>query len=282
MPEELSEYLQASRVSRDGCCFVDNAFEGGAAAQTWDPLAAKDAVHAAAASDTGDPFCKYPHWIRDEMLSGLLLDAGCGYGRISIPLLEGDPLLRVLGVDASTEMLGRFHEFATVRNLIDRVGLVRAGLTHIPVRSGVADVALSSAVLLHNPYEGAQRIVAEMFRCLRPGGKAIFVGAFPNRWNASGLMSALYAATQGARNGPVRSYSRSRITRLLAPYAATVTLRATGVEVLPKSFLSASLPGQHRAASAINGWASKAGAIREVAANTGIGVSIWDVVATKA
>lgn len=58
--------------------------------KVWSEMAQDNPIRAAAATPTRDPFAKYPTSVEaaipDE--TGLVLDAGCGYGRVAIPLLR--------------------------------------------------------------------------------------------------------------------------------------------------------------------------------------------------
>src|SRR5438876_7697531 len=73
----------------------------------WSEAARNNAINAAAATTDDNPFAKFPDWVLARVAGweGTFLDAGCGYGRVSIPLLKANPGLRCVGVDASPVML---------------------------------------------------------------------------------------------------------------------------------------------------------------------------------
>ncbi len=96
----------------------------------------------------------------------VVLDAGCGTGRLTGDLLEALPRGCVVGVDLSQNMLGAAHEhlwspFGT------RVRLVACDLLHLPFESafdGIVSTAAFHWVLDHD------RLFANLRRVLVPGG----------------------------------------------------------------------------------------------------------------
>lgn len=99
----------------------------------------------------------------------VVLEAGCGEG-YGAELLAG-VARRVIAVD--------YDESATahVRARYPRVGVLRANLVLLPVRSGVVDVVASFQVIEHLWDQGG--FLAECRRVLRPGGALLITT--PNR-----------------------------------------------------------------------------------------------------
>jgi len=96
----------------------------------------------------------------------IVLDAGCGTGRLTAELLEALPQGRVVGIDLSQNMLGSAREHLH-GNFTDRIRLVAADLLHLPftaVFDGVVSTAAFHWVLDHETLFGNLR------RALRPGG----------------------------------------------------------------------------------------------------------------
>jgi len=251
------------------------------AQETWSRMASQDAIWAAAASTSSDPFAKYPVWI-EAHLDGdaeTLLDAGCGYGRVAIPLLRRFPALRVLGVDASWEMLRGFAELARRHQVSERTLLYKGNLAHLPIASDTFDRVLSSAVLLHVPRAEAARIVNELLRVLKPGGRAVFVASFPNLWNLEGVQDSLRERLlrDAQRNGPVRVYTRGQVQALFRSWRE-VQILEHGAIVLPRHVLHVSLPLGMRI-RALNGRAADRYLPR--LARTGCFIAYHDVVAVK-
>ena len=95
----------------------------------------------------------------------VVLDAGCGTGRLTADLLEALPQGRVIGIDQSQNMLnsarGHLAKFEA------RVGLVACDLLHLPfgaVFEGIVSTAAFHWVLDHN------RLFANLHSVLMPGG----------------------------------------------------------------------------------------------------------------
>lgn len=112
-------------------------------------------------------------------LLGLLDDAwvvgdlGCGSGHVSALLA---PFVhRVIGVDASAEMLGRARERFVGEA---RVELRSGELERLPVADGELDAAIMSLVLHHAP--DPRRALAEACRVLRPGGRLLVLDLAPH------------------------------------------------------------------------------------------------------
>jgi SAM-dependent methyltransferase len=89
------------------------------AEKVWSTLAQRDPIHAAAAATTKDWYAKYPQIIDQEIHDEekIALDAGCGYGRVAIPLLKSRKQLKLIGVDASTVMLQTFLDLLETESI---------------------------------------------------------------------------------------------------------------------------------------------------------------------
>jgi len=96
----------------------------------------------------------------------IILDAGCGTGRLTAELLEALPRGRVIGIDLSQNMLGSAREHL-LADSSKRVRLVAADLLHLPF-AGVFDGIVSTAafhwVLDHDA------LFDNLRRVLHPGG----------------------------------------------------------------------------------------------------------------
>src|SRR5688500_4298741 len=126
--------LTVPAVQRDGIWFPEQAGADRRADAVWSKAASENAIHAAAASREADPFAKYPDWVLPHFsgAAGRMLDAGCGYGRVSIPLLKANPGLRCVGLDASPVMLRAFQELSVEHGVRDRVEFYCGNLEPLP------------------------------------------------------------------------------------------------------------------------------------------------------
>jgi len=209
---------------------------------TWSEVARKNPIRAAAATGDSDPFAKFPEWFRPYFLDrpGTVLDGGCGYGRVSIPLLKANPNLRCIGVDASPVMLEKFVELAKERGVADRVELFCGNLDKLPFPDSSFEFVLSCAVLLHVPKRDVKGIIREFSRVLSNHGTLILQGAFPNAFNPEGILN-IRNNFREEKNGPVRAYTRSEVKRLFT-YFTNVTVEAHQMIVLPRSIGPVPMP----------------------------------------
>lgn len=96
----------------------------------------------------------------------VVLDAGCGTGRLTAELLDALPRGRVVGIDLSQNMLGSAREHLSPQ-FGERVSLVACDLLHLPfsrVFDGIVSTAAFHWVLDHD------RLFANLRRALVPGG----------------------------------------------------------------------------------------------------------------
>ena len=96
----------------------------------------------------------------------LVLDAGCGTGRLTADLLEALPRGRVVGVDLSQNMLGSAREHLDAAS-DPRISLVVCDLLHLPFKQAFDAVVSTAAfhwVLDHD------QLFAHLRQILRPGG----------------------------------------------------------------------------------------------------------------
>jgi len=126
----------------------------------------------------------------------LLIDAGCGTGRLTQELLSDLPYGRVVAVDVSQNML------ATARDYLfpqfgSRVHFVAADLQHLPFEHA-ADGIFSTATF-HWVSDHSQ-LFRSLFRALRPGGwLRAQCGGGPNLARLMKRVDALSAGPQYAR-----------------------------------------------------------------------------------
>jgi ubiquinone/menaquinone biosynthesis C-methylase UbiE len=94
----------------------------------------------------------------------VILDAGCGYGRVAVRLLSKKA--QVIGVDISRQMINYCN-----RELQGEFAGAIADIENLPFREGSFDKIVCVGVLVH--VESPQQVLREFARVLKPGG--IFV-----------------------------------------------------------------------------------------------------------
>ena len=103
-----------------------------------------------------------------------ILDAGCGYGRIAIPLTAAG--YDVIGVDISEALLAEAHRRADAQRL--NLRLLNESMCSMSLPSAHIDVVLCLWSAFHELLTEEEQIsaVLEINRVLRPGGWALIEG----------------------------------------------------------------------------------------------------------
>jgi len=143
--------------------------------------------------------------------SDTIVDVGCGNGMYLEELARRGFCGRVLGVDLSLGMLAVARQrLSGMSKAADGgaqadstepgarvVALANAEATALPLRDGVAGLALAAHMLYHVP-DPAQAL-RELRRVTRPGGRVVIV------LNGAGHLHQLRAAVAAARGGDVKA-----------------------------------------------------------------------------
>ena len=198
---------------------------------------------------------------------------------MSIPLLERRANLALTGVDISYVMLREYLRLARDHQVMDRVVLYCGGLGHLPLHDAAFDCVISTAVLLHLPRDETRRVLGELYRVLRPGGRIVLVSCFPNVANLEGMQSWLYEhlLQDPSRNGPVRAYTRNQVGQLFEGWRE-VEIIEPGATLLPRQLFGVVLP----AGNAIRNFNQRAdGRLPMWMVRKGLLLSQHDVVASK-
>lgn len=218
----------------------------------WDKHAVENPTHAViSAADEKAADEKSVQQIEDIQRhvtsEDVLLDFGCGYGRVAKYLLPTMILQGYIGLDSSCEMLSIFRERYIRSDEEQRtpVLMVNADIHTVPLKDQSVDVVIVCAVFLHNHKDVVKKAMGEIRRILKPGGTLLVYSSFPRSASLMGLQGGVYQMilNLGGKpftNGPVRYYSKQEVLDLLKGFEE-VELYPVGFSVLPKTLIF--LPG---------------------------------------
>lgn len=127
-----------------------------------------------------------------------VLDVGCGPGYLTSLAAQAAPAGRAVGVDVSEPMVAEATRKRASANCSFMVGKAEA----LDLPDASFDVVLSSLAIHHIPEDARAQAFAEMFRVLRPGGRALIADFQPPKGH---LARHLVGATAGEtmRDNPV-------------------------------------------------------------------------------
>ena len=179
-----------------------------------------------------------------------VLDFGCGYGRLALPLLTQLPMAGYIALDSSHEMLklakARYDKLAVEPTT--PLLFLNADINQPPLQKDAIDVVVVALVFRHNHKSVVKQSIHELARVVKPGGKVVVYAGFPRVGSLSGIAGQLYQISLNLfgrpfKNGPVRYYTRREIKRLFADFAR-VELIPVGYSVLPHALSVLPVPLQ--------------------------------------
>jgi ubiquinone/menaquinone biosynthesis C-methylase UbiE len=100
---------------------------------------------------------------------GVVLDAGCGSGRLAVLIARRRPDLQVRGVDLEHGMVTVAARRAEHENLTSRVTFTAADLAELPLPDDSVDLIVSTASMHH--WADVRAVIGSLGRVLRPGGE---------------------------------------------------------------------------------------------------------------
>lgn len=101
-----------------------------------------------------------------------VLDVPCGHGRLANPL--ADRGCRVVGIDVTPGFLSRGRADARDRGVADRADYARGDMRALPFPAGRFDAAFNAFTSFgYFDDAGNRRLLAELARVLRPGGRVL-------------------------------------------------------------------------------------------------------------
>jgi ubiquinone/menaquinone biosynthesis C-methylase UbiE len=245
----MAVFLKESRVAEKGGIYVSREI---AERTVWDKLATENPTHAVISAKNEEEarrksLPQIEHIKQHVDASTVLLDLGCGYGRVAQYLLPTKRLARYIGVDSAYEMLQLFKDryATTVAEQSTPVTLINADIHTLPLEDQCIDVVVVSAVFLHNHKSTVQRAIEELRRVMKPGATLLVYSSFPRSYTLMGVQGLLHQGLlnlmgKPMKNGPVRYYSQRELNKLFSEWSA-VTYVPSGFAVLPKTIII--LPG---------------------------------------
>jgi SAM-dependent methyltransferase len=164
----------------------------------------------------------YLHFIRERIYRTFgrvpisILDAGCGQGRLSIPLTRDGH--RVEGIDLSESAVLKAREYGSTLPVTFKVGDIEKDLAKI--REGHYDCVICTEVLLMIPEHG--KVIRDLVRIVRTGGLVI-IGVRPSLFYVSvdvkaGHLEEALRTAKGAtslRGGVLNCHRLSEMRSLL-------------------------------------------------------------------
>lgn len=111
-----------------------------------------------------------------------LLDIGCGVGGNSMWMAENVGC-EATGVDITPKMIKEAQKYAEKRN-IERVSFQEADFENLPFGDESFDRVIGTETVCHS--RNLEKVFSEIYRVLKPGGKALIVDGFRAKKNMTG------------------------------------------------------------------------------------------------
>lgn len=127
----------------------------------------------------------------------VIADLGCGRGTTTRLLAGRFPRARIVAVDLSAALL------ASARSRLPaaaQAGAARADFHRLPFTEGACDLIVAAFCLYHSP--SPERVIAEIARCLAPGGTAIIAVKSADSYSELDLLMAASGLDPAAPGRP--------------------------------------------------------------------------------
>jgi ubiquinone/menaquinone biosynthesis C-methylase UbiE len=122
-----------------------------------------------------------------------ILDVGCGTNRFAARVIKRFPHVQVIGLDLCARMLRRSQ--GCCRETHRRAHRVQGNSEHLPFADNTFDLVTCSHSFHHYPEQG--RVVAEMHRVLKPGGRLMIIDGDRDRWWGRLIFDVLVVLMEG-------------------------------------------------------------------------------------
>ena len=127
----------------------------------------------------------------------VIIDVGCGRGTATVRLARQYPSAAILAVDQSPGLLTVVRDRLRAQH---RRAALAADFHHLPLPAASADLALAGFCLYHSPQP--EHALAEIARCLRPGGLIIATTKSADSYHAIDALIATSGLDPGADQRP--------------------------------------------------------------------------------
>lgn len=106
--------------------------------------------------------------LRQLQPTGMLVDIGCGSGKLIIEIAQKFSSLNLVGVDISEEMLAMARMNSNATGLGDLIDFKVGSAEHLPFTDDSIDFLISTLSLHH--WRSPSDVFGEIYRVLKPGG----------------------------------------------------------------------------------------------------------------
>lgn len=97
-----------------------------------------------------------------------VLDIGCGYGRLSLPVIEKFPEAETIGIDATANYVRLYQEMTRQKAIVGT-------LENLPEGIGKFDYILCITVLMYTKNKDIAEALKNLIKILKPEGKLILI-----------------------------------------------------------------------------------------------------------
>lgn len=141
--------------------------------------------------------------IRKNIVNGdVVIDLGCGYGRLAKEVLKDFSKSKVWGVDIANTYVKLFN-----KSLSPRGKAFVGDIKKLPFKSKSVDVVYMVTTLMYlTKFNDQKRAIAEIYRVLKPGGRYIFIERNPGGHNLMTL-GGIITRLRGRKNKEIDSVS---------------------------------------------------------------------------
>lgn len=147
-----------------------------------------------------------------------ILDLGCGYGRLSEPILKEFPKTKIYGLDISSRYVQLYN-----RKLAPRGKAIRGDLRALPFKDNSFDLVIVAVSLMYLTKKSDQeKAIREILRVLKKKGKFILIERNSLAFSLISL-GGVVTLLRGSREITSVSFSKQYLSNLVKENGGTVT-----------------------------------------------------------